>query len=137
MRRLVLLGGLAWSVVSFASAGEQVDVKAAGVGRGLFLQYCAACHGTDAKGAGPVAASLKGVVPDLTALPRKDGQFDEARVRTSIDGTKAKAPHGSREMPVWGKVFENRAVKSGDGWAQADIAALTQYIKSIQVPAPK
>jgi len=137
MKRLVLLGGLATFVVSPAFAGEPVDVKAVGAGRGLFLQYCASCHGTDAKGAGPVAASLKGAVPDLTVLPRKDGEFDAARVRTSIDGTKAKAPHGSREMPVWGKVFENRAVKSGDGWAQADIASLTQYIKSIQAPAPK
>ena len=137
MRGLVLLGGLALFGASLASAEEKVDLKAAGVGRGLFLQYCASCHGTDAKGSGPAAASLKGPLPDLTALPRKNGQFDEAKVRTSIEGTQAKTAHGTREMPVWGKVFENRPAKPGAGWAQTDIWALTQYIQSIQAPAPK
>ena len=59
MRGLVLVGGLALFGVSLASAEEKVDAKAAGAGRGLFLQYCTSCHGTDAKGAGPAAASLK------------------------------------------------------------------------------
>ena len=137
MRRLLLLGGLALFGAGVTSADEKVDVKAAGIGRGLFLQYCASCHGTDAKGAGPAAASLKGPVPDLTALPLKNGQFDDARVRTSIDGTQAKTAHGSREMPVWGKVFESRPTKPGAAYAQADIWALTEYIQSIQAPAPK
>lgn len=132
MRGLVLVGGLAWFGVSLASAEEKVDAKAVGVGRGLFLQYCTSCHGTDAKGAGPAAASLK--VPDLTTLPQKDGKFDEARVRTSIEGTKAKTAHGTRDMPVWGKVFESRPAKPGAGWAQTDIWTLTQYIQSIQAP---
>jgi mono/diheme cytochrome c family protein len=137
MRKLGLVGGFALIGISLASAEEPVDVRAVGAGRGLFLQYCAACHGTDAKGAGPAAAALKSVVPDLTTLPSKNGRFDEARVRTSIDGTQAKTAHGSREMPVWGKVFENRPVKSGAGFAQADVASLTHYIRSIQAPAPK
>ena len=58
-------------------------------------------------------------------------------MRTSIEGTQAKTAHGTREMPVWGKVFENRPTKPGAGWAQTDIWALTQYIQSIQAPTPK
>jgi mono/diheme cytochrome c family protein len=127
-----MLGALALAAAAFAPADEKVDVKAAGAGRGLFLQYCASCHGTDAKGGGPAADALKVKVPDLTTLPLKEGRFDEARVATSIDGTRASSAHGSREMPVWGKVFEKRSAKSGPGWAQTDVWKLTEYVKSIQ-----
>jgi mono/diheme cytochrome c family protein len=137
MKLLLLAGGLALFGAALASADEKIDLKAAGVGRGLFLQYCASCHGADAKGTGPAAASLKAPVTDLTALPLKNGSFDEARVRTSIEGTQAKSAHGTREMPVWGKVFEKRPAKPGAGWAQTDIWALTQYIQSIQAPASR
>jgi mono/diheme cytochrome c family protein len=137
MRGLVVLGALTLFGGSFAFAEEKVDAKAAGAGRGLFLQYCTSCHGTDAKGAGPAAASLKAPVPDLTTLPQKNGKFDEARVRTSIEGTQAKTAHGTRDMPVWGKVFESRPTKPGAGWAQTDIWNLTQYIQSIQAPVSK
>jgi mono/diheme cytochrome c family protein len=132
MRRLMMLGGLALATATFVRADEKTDVKAAGTGRGLFLRYCVSCHGTDAKGGGPAAEALKVKVPDLTALPSKDGRFDETRVATSIDGTRASSAHGSREMPVWGKVFESRAVKSDPGWAQTDVWLLTEYVKSIQ-----
>jgi mono/diheme cytochrome c family protein len=132
MRQLVLLGGVALAAATLAPAEEKVNLKAAGAGRGLFLQYCASCHGSDAKGAGPAADALKAPVPDLTRLPAKDGRFDEARVMTSIDGTRAATSHGSREMPVWGKVFEKRPTKQGEGWAQADVWKLTEYVKSIQ-----
>jgi mono/diheme cytochrome c family protein len=113
------------------------DAKTLGAGRALYLEHCASCHGADAKGGGPVAASLKGPVADLTKLPLKDGAFDEARVRTSIDGTQAVTAHGTREMPVWGKVLAKSGEKRGEGWAQADIWTLVQYLKSIQAPPAK
>lgn len=37
----------------------------------LFRTYCATCHGSDAKGTGPMASSLKAKVPDLTILAKK------------------------------------------------------------------
>ena len=49
-------------------------------GRKLFNQHCASCHGTDAKGHGPVAPSLKVSPTDLTAIQKdrrgKDGAID-------------------------------------------------------------
>jgi len=117
-----------------AFASDKVDDKAAKAGRALFSRHCASCHGAEGKGGGPVAGSLKTPVPDLTKLPLKDGRFDDARVRTSIDGTQASAAHGTREMPVWGKVLANTGEKRGEGWAQAEVWTIVEYVKSIQAP---
>ncbi|NDD63710.1 MAG: hypothetical protein EBZ36_07005, partial [Acidobacteria bacterium] len=37
-------------------------------GRKLYVQYCASCHGMDAKGNGPVAAELKTAPTNLTTI---------------------------------------------------------------------
>jgi mono/diheme cytochrome c family protein len=77
----------------------------------LYTAYCAVCHGTDAKGDGPMAKSLKAVTPDLTAIAaRSGGKFPLARVQRIISGEE-QVPngHGTREMPVWGPVFSQVA----------------------------
>ena len=114
-----------------AASEARTDVKAIAHGQALFRQYCASCHGTDGKGGGPSATALKEPPPDLTLLAR-DGKFDEDRVRTAIDGTQAASAHGSREMPVWGKVFAKAGERRGAGWAQTDIWTLVAYVESIQ-----
>jgi mono/diheme cytochrome c family protein len=138
MKALALLTGTLLVVGVAARADDTTASKAAGAGRALFLRHCASCHGTDGKGGGPAAASLKTPPPDLTTLPAKDGKFDEARVRTSIDGTQAATAHGTRDMPVWGKVFAKTGDKRGPGGAQTEVWTLVEYIKSIQsAPAAK
>ena len=138
MKGSIFLAGLLLTTGALVQAAEKApDAQTLGAGRALYLEHCAACHGADAKGGGPVAASLKNPVADLTKLPLKNGAFDEARIRTSIDGTQAVTAHGTREMPVWGKVLAKTGPKRGEGWAQADIWTLVQYLKSIQAaPAP-
>jgi len=77
-------------------------------GRLLYLRHCAACHGETARGDGPVAASLVKPPPDLTQIAaRNEGRFDRREVLRMIDGRTLVAAHGSREMPVWGAVFED------------------------------
>lgn len=72
----------------------------------LFQRYCASCHGKTAEGDGPVAKTFRMDVPDLTRIAkRRGGEFPRDLVRRVIDGTDVKAPHGSREMPVWGQDF--------------------------------
>jgi mono/diheme cytochrome c family protein len=72
----------------------------------LYQRYCASCHGVAGKGDGPLAASLRQIPADLTTLAqRAGGHFDEAAVMATIDGRRAVAAHGPREMPVWGTVF--------------------------------
>jgi len=122
-------------LASAAGAAEQkADLKAIGQGRALFRQYCSSCHGVDGKGGGPSAAALKTPPADLTTLT-KGGKFDDAAVRTWIDGTHAASAHGERDMPVWGRVFAKAGERASEAGAQTDIWMLVSYIESIQAPA--
>src|SRR5512134_779244 len=68
-------------------------------GRDSFIAYCAACHGRDAKGNGPAAPALKGPIPDLTIIARRNGgRFDSLAIERAISGSDKPMPaHGSLE----------------------------------------
>ena len=126
----LVLGGI--FVAASIQAAEKVDPRVLGAGRAAYLSYCASCHGNAGTGDGPVAESLKTTPPDLTRLTDAKGDFEEARVWTSIDGSHAASAHGSREMPVWGKALAKQGRRRGEAWAQAEIWTLIEYLKSIQ-----
>ena len=68
-----------------------------------FLSSCGACHGSDAKGKGPIADQLKVTPADLTQLAKKNGGvFPSNAVYEKIDGRQEVQAHGRRDMPVWG-----------------------------------
>ena len=72
----------------------------------LYRAYCASCHGPEGRGDGPAASSLKNV-PDLTRIAaRNGGVFPSALVQHIIAGDNQIAAHGSRQMPVWGPIFQ-------------------------------
>ena len=119
-----------------AATGEAV---AESPGQQAFNQYCASCHGTDAKGKGPVAGTLKKEPADLTQISKKNGgEFNRGDVRKMIDGMEDVAGHGPREMPVWGVEFAESVSKGNQGsiqgarYANASIVQLVRYIESIQ-----
>jgi mono/diheme cytochrome c family protein len=101
-------------------------------GQEMFKTYCAACHGADAKGAGPASSDLKTVPPDLTTLAKRhDGKFPGDYVSNVLRyGAKAPA-HGSSEMPVWGPLF---ATVSGRDPSVVNmrISNLVRYLESLQ-----
>ena len=100
-------------------------------GSDLFYSYCASCHGSDAKGSGPVAPALVSKVPDLTTIAeRSGGIFPEQRVRKIIAGDEIFMSHGSREMPVWGPVFHQ--VEEDRDLGEVRLQNLTKYLQSIQ-----
>jgi len=101
-------------------------------GREMYMQYCASCHGKDGRGDGPAATALKVAPTDLTTLAQKQGSFPELRVARVIEGSDNMAAHGSREMPIWGEVF-NRMDAGGAATMKLRIGNLTQYLKSLQV----
>jgi mono/diheme cytochrome c family protein len=102
--RLVVLLAAIGSLLATACNDERRTRSIAG--RDLYLRYCTSCHGEDGKGQGPVAASLRTPPADLTQIAKRaGGRFDEATVLGAIDGRRAVAAHGPREMPVWGAVF--------------------------------
>ena len=100
-------------------------------GPDLFYSYCASCHGSDAKGSGPVAPALVSKVPDLTTIAeRSGGIFPEQRVRKIIAGDEIFMSHGSREMPVWGPIFHQ--VEEDQDLGEVRLQNLTKYLESIQ-----
>jgi mono/diheme cytochrome c family protein len=129
---------LAASLVSCAASLGCVDREERHVaGSDLYRQYCGACHGSDGKGGGPLAASLKKPPADLTRIAeRNGGKFDEAALMSVVDGRRAVAEHGPREMPVWGVRFEDDLRKEGEplhtyvGLLQT--RSLVDYLRTIQ-----
>jgi len=79
------------SVVVFDSAqiGSQRQSLIRPVdGASIFGNYCAACHGLDGRGNGPVSKALKHEVPDLTRLSlRNHGTFPVLYVRSLLRTT--------------------------------------------------
>lgn len=121
-----------------AAEEDRPDPVLADMGETLYLRHCASCHGADARGAGPVAGSLKTPPADLTAIAsRRGGRFPAGEVARFIDGRFEIPAHGSREMPVWGQRFGAAIPESGIGEsiARGNIATLVEYLKSIQLPS--
>jgi mono/diheme cytochrome c family protein len=100
-------------------------------GLDLFKNYCAVCHGSDAKGNGPLAPFLKAKPADLTVLGKTNGgKFPSERVRSTIAGDDEVPSHGSRAMPVWGPIF--RQIQSDQVPANVRLDNLVKYLESIQ-----
>jgi mono/diheme cytochrome c family protein len=133
-RGLVGLTGilaLAAGGLGLAQTFEPLDLS----GEELFMRYCAACHGTDARGTGPVAQTLNKRVPDLTQLvAQADGVFPDAAIRDAIDGRSMAISHGTRQMPVWGYEFwvEEGADVIAEQTAREMINRIVVYLETIQ-----
>lgn len=107
-------------------------------GKNDYLFQCTSCHGLDGKGGGPVAEVLNVKPTNLTLLSKRNGGvFPDKRVFEVIEGADAIQAHGTREMPVWGPIFEVQSTNAFDR-AQAKremterIRRLVDYLKSIQ-----
>src|SRR4029434_5998453 len=69
-------------------------------GRDSFDRYCAACHGADGRGAGPVASALKTRPADLTTLAeRNSGSFPRQAGISFVEGAGGpRAAHMNRAI---------------------------------------
>ena len=139
-RPLILLGLLVtWFACAGAAKAQTKDNTHSEIqsliysvkGQDLFRAHCAACHGLDGKGGGPVAPALKAKVPDVTLLAKNNaGKFPSTRVRSWIAGDLIFQSHGSREMPIWGPIFHQ--IESDQDFGNVRLQNLTKYLESIQ-----
>jgi mono/diheme cytochrome c family protein len=126
----VLLFGMVMAVLLITPVtgfGQATDKNERG--RKLYVQYCASCHGMDAKGNGPVAATMKVMPTDLTTIAARNGKWNPVRVENTIAGDEFPVAHGTREMPVWGAYFRNTKDRN---IAILNVYALTKYLEAIQ-----
>jgi mono/diheme cytochrome c family protein len=126
----IMAGLLTAGLVPASRASAQSSTPGVG-GSTIFSTYCAACHGTSAKGDGPLASSLRTRPADLTQIAKRNGgTFPAAQVERTIEGRSPVKGHGGPDMPVWGDAF----AKSSDTMpADQKIQRLVRYLESIQV----
>jgi len=110
-----------------------IKPTSAASGKEMFTQYCAPCHGADAKGNGPAASAMKTAPTDLTQLARKhDGKYPANSVASALKfGGGATGAHGSADMPVWGPLFQSLD-KYHDAAVQQRISNIVNYIEGLQ-----
>jgi mono/diheme cytochrome c family protein len=105
------------------------------LGARLYFNHCAACHGEDGEGGGPVAATINLAMPNLRSLAmRNGGVFPAVAVTAYIDGRNMPNAHGERQMPIWGDVFRGAEQGTAERTARRRIAALVDLIESMQYP---
>jgi mono/diheme cytochrome c family protein len=135
--KVFLMTAIACAIGSLAAnalAQTKVDL-----GKREFEAKCAVCHGKDGKGGGPYAEQLKGGLPDLTTMAKRNGGvFPVTKTYDTIEG--AGKGHGTRDMPVWGLDYTiqadqlmpelpyNQAV-----YVRTRIMSLLEYLNQIQV----
>jgi mono/diheme cytochrome c family protein len=103
-------------------------------GKLVYQQYCATCHGTDAKGTGPMASFLKTRPSDLTLLTKRHGgKFPKEYVRSVLEFGPGPSAHGSSDMPTWGPIFRYFD-KQNERAVQQRITNMCNYLTSLQEP---
>jgi mono/diheme cytochrome c family protein len=135
----VVIVVLAFAIIGFAQDQPKAQIKhvpikatSAASGEEMYKTYCAVCHGSDGKGNGPAANSLKVPPPDLTNLTTKNGgKYPALKVAAILNGEEVVAAHGSKDMPIWGNLFWSM---SGGHKAEVQqrVTNLNKYVESLQ-----
>lgn len=130
--RAATVAGLTLAGMLLAGRADAQSTSAQ-TGDYLFRTYCAACHGTSARGDGPLADSMRRRPANLTEIAKRNkGVFPAEEMLRVIDGRQPVKGHGGPDMPVWGDVFA-RSVDGGDpAIVQARIKALVTFLQGIQ-----
>jgi len=134
--RAALLGAFVLCAATADDVVKRVPVNPTNPTSGaqMFKEYCAVCHGLDAKGSGPAASALKKAPSDLTTITaRNNGKFPQLHIYSVIQGDPEVPAHGSKDMPVWGSVFQSmNSGTNATAVVQLRISNLTDYIKTVQ-----
>jgi mono/diheme cytochrome c family protein len=118
-----------FAVSPTANADELSD------GRQLYIDHCAACHGINGDGHGPLEHELAKPAADLRILSKRYGNplpYDQ--IARFMDGRADVKAHGSRDMPVWGEeMWKNPPGKGNPNEVSEPVAKIIRYLQSIQI----
>ncbi len=109
-------------------------------GRATYDSFCVTCHGSHARGQGPLARLLIIRPTDLTRIARdRGGEFPTDAMHRRIDGSEVVLGHGTAEMPTWGRVLTvtgdpNDPEEVARVWRE--IREVVLYLESIQDQMP-
>lgn len=117
------------------NAGPPKNSRAAQAleGKAMFNEQCASCHGSDEVTVNKsLIDTLEMAPPDLKRIMKRRGvtQFPVAEVARIIDGRILVKSHGPREMPVWGKVYEESGMDETE--IKGEKGKLIAYLMDIQ-----
>jgi mono/diheme cytochrome c family protein len=135
-RALVILTVCCIALANTAAAADYTSMS----GEQLYRRFCASCHGVQGRGDGPVAASFKVEVPDLTqTASRMHGTDVRDRIVRIIDGRYIIGAHGTRIMPVWGEDLARLEIGNPEAEraSQLMITRLADYVTGLQHTNPK
>jgi mono/diheme cytochrome c family protein len=142
-RQLLIMAAVLLSATVVTFAQQQAAAKKAinrvpisrtsmASGEEMYMAYCAACHGKEGRGNGPAASEFKTAPSNLTILSAKhNGKFPDLEVVSVIQfGPRDAKAHGSKDMPVWGELFNSLGDQAQ---TKHRIYNLTKYLESLQV----
>jgi mono/diheme cytochrome c family protein len=124
-------------VLAGATSVPAAFAQDADIGKALYMNTCAMCHGESGKGGGELADLLTVQPPDLTHLSSSNnGEFPMGRVIQVIDGRFGVRAHGG-PMPVFGAMFRPGGAGPGLAYgneveARGRTLSLALYLESIQ-----
>lgn len=132
-----ITAGLAIGIASMISPALAQDPVA---GQQEFRDHCAACHGLEGRGDGPIGEHLKTPPPNLAAISdRHGGKFPFRKIYDIIDGSAVVSAHGTRDMPLWGDRYLRDAkpvtpdqVEITRQMVEQRILSLVYYIGTLQ-----
>lgn len=124
-------------IAAFGFVAGAAPAQDANIGKTLFDDYCAACHGAGAKGDGDMANLMTIPAPNLTLLAKNnDGEFPMLNVIHIIDGRTGVRAHGS-PMPVFGTAFASTEPGPANPYGsvlevRGRVLSLAMYMESLQ-----
>lgn len=140
MDKTLVTATIAAAILGAAAVAQAQDTPKVDFGKMEYESNCAACHGIAGKGDGPLSSLLTKAPADLTSIAKNNGGvFPFQRTYEIIDGRRAVAAHGPRDMPVWGRDYlartgylEHPYAYDTESYVRARILALIDYMQRLQ-----
>ena len=128
----IVLGFTVTPAMAQEAAAVEVE-QSAYAGTALYDTYCESCHGTEGKGDGGFAASLRKPPANLTQIAKQNGgTYPAEQVYRIIDGSDPVPGHGGGDMPLWGDAFSRSRDGSSPEAVKARVDALVRHLRMLQ-----